>query len=89
MIGRNSTDERPRQNHRRSEQHHRRACHARRMASCGGGFGIIDLVDHSYLRNSNRAKVGREMSQAIVMSFGEVILLGVVVTALLLAAFRK
>jgi hypothetical protein len=29
------------------------------------------------------------MSQAIVMSFGEVILLGVVVTALLLAAFRK
>jgi hypothetical protein len=29
------------------------------------------------------------MSQAIVMSYGEVILLGVVVTALLLAAFRK
>ena len=29
------------------------------------------------------------MAQAIVMSYGEVILLGVVVTALLLAAFRK
>ena len=29
------------------------------------------------------------MSQAIVMSYGEGILLGVVVTALLLAAFRK
>ena len=29
------------------------------------------------------------MSQVIVMSYGEVILLGVVVTALLLAAFRK
>ena len=29
------------------------------------------------------------MSQAIVMSYGEVILLGVVVAALLLAAFRK
>jgi hypothetical protein len=29
------------------------------------------------------------MSQAIVMSYGEVILLGVVVTALLFAAFRK
>ena len=29
------------------------------------------------------------MAQAIVMSYGEVILLGVVVTALLFAAFRK
>ena len=29
------------------------------------------------------------MSQAIVVSYGEVILLGVVVTALLFAAFRK
>jgi hypothetical protein len=29
------------------------------------------------------------MSQAIVMSYGEVILLGVVMAALLLAAFRK
>ena len=29
------------------------------------------------------------MSQAIVMSYGEVMLLGVVVTALLFAAFRK
>jgi len=29
------------------------------------------------------------MSQAIIMSYGEVILLGVVMTALLLAAFRK
>jgi hypothetical protein len=29
------------------------------------------------------------MAQAIVMSYGEVILLGVVMTALLLAAFRK
>jgi hypothetical protein len=29
------------------------------------------------------------MSQAIVMSYGEVILLGVVVAGLLLAAFRK
>jgi hypothetical protein len=29
------------------------------------------------------------MSQAIVMSFGEVILLGVVMAGLLLAAFRK
>ncbi len=29
------------------------------------------------------------MSQAVVMSYGEVILLGVVVAALLLAAFRK
>ena len=29
------------------------------------------------------------MSQAIIMSYGEVILLGVVVAALLLAAFRK
>lgn len=29
------------------------------------------------------------MAQAIVMSYGEVILLGVVVAALLLAAFRK
>lgn len=29
------------------------------------------------------------MSQAIVVSYGEVMLLGVVVTALLFAAFRK
>jgi hypothetical protein len=29
------------------------------------------------------------MSQAVVMSYGEVFLLGVVVAALLLAAFRK
>jgi hypothetical protein len=59
------------------------------MASCGGGCGVTDLVAHPHLRNSNRAKVGRKMAQAIVMSYGEVILLGVVMTALLLAAFRK
>ena len=59
------------------------------MASCGGGFGVPDMVDHSYLRNSNRAKVGREMSQAIMLSYGEVILLGVVMAGLLFAAFRK
>ena len=59
------------------------------MASCGGGFGVLDLVDHSYLRNRNSAKVGGKMSQAIVMSYGEAILLGVVMAGLLLAAFRK
>jgi hypothetical protein len=31
------------------EQHHRRACHAGRMAPCGGGFGVPDLVGHTYL----------------------------------------
>ena len=59
------------------------------MASCGGGCGVTDLVAHPHIRNSNRAKVDREMSQAIVMSYGEVILLGVVMAGLLLAAFRK
>ena len=59
------------------------------MAPCGGGFGVPDLVGHTHLRKSNRAKVDQEMSQAIVMSYGEVMLLGVVVTALLFAAFRK
>jgi len=59
------------------------------MAPGCGGFGIIDLVAHPNIRNRNSAKVDREMSQAIVMSYGEVILLGVVVTALLFAAFRK
>ena len=34
-------------------------------------------------------KVDQKMSQAIVMSYGEVILLGVVVAGLLFAAFRK
>ena len=59
------------------------------MASGGGGFGFVDLVGHSNLRDRNRAEVGRKMSQAIVMSYGEVILLGVVVAGLLFAAFRK
>jgi hypothetical protein len=59
------------------------------VAASGGGFGVPDLVDHPHIRNSNRAKVGRKMSQAIVMSYGEVILLGVVMAGLLLGAFRK
>jgi len=33
--------------------------------------------------------VDQKMSQAIMMSYGEVMLLGVVVAALLFAAFRK
>jgi len=59
------------------------------MAPGCGGFGVTDLVGHPHIRNSNRAEVGRKMSQAIVMSYGEVILLGVVVAGLLFAAFRK
>ena len=56
---------------------------------CGGALAVSDLVGHTHLRNSNRAEVDREMSQAIVMSYGEVILLGVVIAGLLFAAFRK
>jgi hypothetical protein len=59
------------------------------MASCGGGDGVPDLVGHPHIRNSIRAKVDQKMAQAIVMSYGEIILLGVVMAGLLLAAFRK
>jgi len=59
------------------------------MAPGGGGFGVNRLELYSDLRNQNCARVDREMSQAIVMSYGEVILLGVVVAGLLFAAFRK
>jgi hypothetical protein len=59
------------------------------MAPCGGGFGFVDLVNHPHLRDRNSAEVDQKMSQAIVMSYGEVILLGVVMAGLLLAAFRK
>jgi hypothetical protein len=59
------------------------------MAPCGGGFGVFDLVSHPHIRNRNSAKVVQEMSQAIIMSYGEVILLGVVMAGLLFAAFRK
>jgi hypothetical protein len=59
------------------------------MAPGCGGFGVTDLVNHPHIRNRNSAKVDRKTSQAIVMSYGEVILLGVVVAGLLLAAFRK
>ena len=59
------------------------------MASCGGGFGVLDLVGHPHLRDRNSAEVDQKMSQAIIMSYGEVILLGVVVAGLLFAAFRK
>jgi hypothetical protein len=59
------------------------------MASCCGGCGVTDLVGHPHIRNSIRAKVDQKMAQAIVMSYGEVILLSVVMAGLLLAAFRK
>ena len=58
------------------------------LPSAAAAASLIWSVIRIY-ETRNRAEVDQKMSQAIVISYGEVILLGVVVAGLLFAAFRK